>query len=45
LKAVKSLSEILKMLKLHNFKIIESVDIEAISDFVKWIEKSETLIQ
>jgi serine/threonine protein kinase len=45
LKAVKPLSDILKILKLHNFQIIEGVDVESVSDFVKWIEKSETLIE
>jgi hypothetical protein len=45
LKAIKSLSDILKMLKLHNFKIMEGVDVEEVSNFVKWIEKSETLIE
>jgi hypothetical protein len=45
LKAVKSLSDILKILKLHNFKIIEGVDVEEVWNFVKWIEKSETLIE
>jgi serine/threonine protein kinase len=45
LKAVESFSDILKMLKLHNFQIIEGVDVEEVSDFVKWIEMSETLIE
>jgi hypothetical protein len=45
LKAVKSLSDILKILKLHNFTIIEGVDVEEVSNFVKWIEKSETFIE
>jgi serine/threonine protein kinase len=45
LKAVKSLSDILKILKLHNFKIIEGIDVEEVSNFVKWIEISETLIE
>jgi serine/threonine protein kinase len=45
LKAIKSLSDILKILKLHNFQIIEGVDIEEVWHFVKWIEKSETLIE
>jgi hypothetical protein len=45
LKAVKSLSDILKILKLHNFKIIEGVDVEEVSNFVKWIEMSEMLIE
>jgi hypothetical protein len=45
LKAGKSLSDILKILKLHNFKIIEGVDVEEVSTFVKWIEMSETLIE
>jgi hypothetical protein len=45
LKAVKSLSDILKILKLHNFNIIEGVDIEEVWNFVKWIEKSERLIE
>jgi hypothetical protein len=39
------LSDILKILKLHDFKIIEGVDVEEVSNFVKWIEKSETLIE
>jgi serine/threonine protein kinase len=45
LKTVKSLSDILKILKLHNFNIIEGVDIEEVLNFVKWIEKSEMLIE
>jgi serine/threonine protein kinase len=34
LKAVQSLSDILKMLKLHNFQIIEGVDVEEVSNFM-----------
>jgi hypothetical protein len=45
LKRVKSMSNILKILKLHDFKIMERVDVEEVSNFVKWIEKSETLIE
>jgi hypothetical protein len=44
-KVVKSLSDILKILKLHNFNIIEGVDVEEVSNFVKWIKMSETLIE
>jgi hypothetical protein len=45
LKAVKSMSDILKILKLHNFKIIEDIDVEEVANFVKWIDKSEMLFE
>jgi hypothetical protein len=45
LKAVKSLSDILTILKLHHFQIIEGVDVEEVWSFVKWIEVSERLIE
>jgi hypothetical protein len=44
-KSIKSFSDILKILKLHNFEIIEGVDVEEVCNFVKWIEFSETLIE
>jgi tRNA A-37 threonylcarbamoyl transferase component Bud32 len=39
--SVESFADILKALKRHDFKIMESVDIKEVSDFVRWIEWSE----
>jgi hypothetical protein len=44
-KAIGSFSDILTILKKDNFKIMDGVDTEEVSHFVKWIEWSERLIE
>jgi hypothetical protein len=45
LEIVESFTDILKTLKQNDFKIVEGVEIEAVSTFVRWIEFSETLTE
>jgi hypothetical protein len=44
-KSIESFPGILNILKQHNFKIMEGVDVEEVSRFVRWIEWSETLTE
>jgi serine/threonine protein kinase len=43
--AVETFSEILKLLKDNQFKIMKGTDLEDITTFVHWIESSEPLIE
>jgi hypothetical protein len=45
LKGIESFRDILNILKHHNFKIMEDVNVGEVSDFAKWVEWSETLIE
>jgi serine/threonine protein kinase len=45
LKAIGSFSKILKILKQNDFEIVEGTDLEDISSFVNWVERSEPLIE
>jgi serine/threonine protein kinase len=44
-KTLESFPDIWRILKMHKFKIIEGVNVQEVSDFVNWIELSETLIE
>jgi hypothetical protein len=44
LKRVEPFHDIFETLKQNEFKIMEGVDAEQVSSFVRWIEISETLI-
>jgi hypothetical protein len=43
--AMESFEDILKDLKENDFRVAESVDIEEVKNYVKWIEWSEMLIE
>jgi hypothetical protein len=43
--AVESFADILQTLKQHDFKILEGVNIEEVTNFVSWIESRERLIE
>jgi hypothetical protein len=45
LKSTESFADILRTLKENDFKIMEGVDSQEVSNFVSWIEWSETLTE
>jgi serine/threonine protein kinase len=44
MKGIESFRDILKILERHHFDIMEGVDFKEVSNFVEWVEWSETLI-